>query len=431
MAVASQDLYSKSIEVLNENLTNLGISIDTKRTKGSFVYLNCDEDRDDTRSKIEMELENVSGITCSRKYIKSRSSFDMTQIKGMGSELYLVYKAAKGGMQETTLNSSITELFPAIAFEKKIDPKLVADVFYNKIVSAHNEKLDVYKNKTASDAGKEIINKATTSSKFDDKVTNAKAITRFLNEENKRKAIKKVVWGYRNNTKPEGVNPNHKGDIFAVFDDGGILGISLKAGSAGSAEPQFNSYVRPIFTSFKMLGDYAKLEKISYDKFYKGIPNIPQVNLYGKKKMTDVVGQFEKNNIKRYEELYDEQLKFIRQTLCDMMNKHPKKAKEWLLKEVAAEQEDVPLIVLKAAGDTTKIIDDENVVKDCVQTSKKINGIKAYPSKSSKQNWHIDLTCRTHTTTLNFSIRTNKTGISHKLGQYINLAVKFNGLKKK
>ena len=431
MAVASQDLYSKSIEVLNENLSNLGISIDTKRTKGSFVYLDCDEDRDDTRSKIEMELENVSGITCSRKYIKSRSSFDMTQIKGMSSELYLVYKAAKGGMQETTLNSSITELFPAIAFEKKIDPKLVADVFYNKIVSAHNEKLGVYKNKTASDAGKEIIDKATTSSKFDDKVTNAKAITRFLNEENKRKAIKKVVWGYRNNTKPEGVNPNHKGDIFAVFDDGGILGISLKAGSAGSAEPQFNSYVRPIFTSFKMLGDYAKLEKKSYDKFYKGIPNIPKVNLYGKKKMTDVVGQFEKNNIKRYEELYDEQLKFIRQTLCDMMNNHPKKAKEWLLKEVAAEQEDVPLIVLKASGDTTKIIDDENVVKDCVQTSKKLNGIKAYPSKSSKQNWHIDLTCRTHTTTLNFSIRTNKVGISHKLGQYINLAVKFNGLKKK
>ena len=230
MAVASQDLYSKSIEVLNENLSNLGISIDIKRTKGSFVYLDCDDDRDDTRSKIEMELENVSGITCSRKYIKSRSSFDMTHVKGMSSELYLVYKAAKGGMQQTTLNSSITELFPAIAFEKKIDPKLVSDVFYNRIVSAHNEKLGVYKNKTASDAGKDIIDKATTSSKFDDKVTNAKAITRFLNEENKRKAIKKVVWGYRNNTKPEGVNPNHKGDIFAVFDDGGILGISLKAG---------------------------------------------------------------------------------------------------------------------------------------------------------------------------------------------------------
>ena len=120
----------------------------------------------------------------------------------------------------------------------------------------------------------------------------------------------------------------------------------------------------------------------------------------------------------------------MRQYICDMMNKHPAKAKNWLLREVAAEQEGVPLIVLKAAGKTTKIVDDENVIKDCVQTSKKANGIKAYPSKTSKQNWHIDLTCRTHTTTLNFSIRTNKTGIGHKLGQYINLAVKFNGIAK-
>ena len=355
---------------------------------------------------------------------------DVTEISGMGDKLCLVYKAAKGGMQETTLNSSITELFPAIAFEKKISPKLLNDKFFNEVLAAHDAKLNVYKNKTASDAGKDIIDKATTSSKFDDKVENAKAITKFLLEENKRKAIKKVVWGYRNNTKPDGVNPNHKGDIFAVFDDGNILGISLKAGSAGSAEPQFNSYVRPIFTSFKMLQEFAKLQKTSYNKFYKGIPNIPKESMYGKPQMTQTIGKFEKNNNKRYEALYDEQLKFVRQTLCDMMNKYPKKAKAWLLSEVAAEQEDVPLIVVKASDDKTKIIDDENIIKDCVQTSKKLNGIKAYPSKTSKQNWHIDLTCRTHTTTLNFSIRTNKTGINHKLGQYVNLAVKFNGIAK-
>ena len=355
---------------------------------------------------------------------------DVTEISGMGDTLCLVYKAAKGGMQETTLNSSITELFPAIAFEKKISPTLLNDKFFNEVLAAHDAKLNVYKNKTASDAGKEIIDKATTSSKFDDKVENAKAITKFLLEENKRKPIKKVVWGYRNNTKPDGVNPNHKGDIFTVFDDGNILGISLKAGSAGSAEPQFNSYVRPIFTSFNMLSEFAKLQKTSYNKFYKGIPNIPKEGMYGKPPMTQVIGKFEKSNSTRYEQLYDEQLKFVREMLCDMMNKHPKKAKQWLLSEVAAEQESVPLIVVKAAGDKTKIIDDENVIKDCVQTSKKINGIKAYPSKTSKQNWHIDLTCRTHTTTLNFSIRTNKTGINHKLGQYVNLAVKFNGIAK-
>ena len=431
MTVAvSSDLYSKSVEVINDSLYDLGISVDDKKTKGSYIYLECEEDRSDTRSSLEMELENISGIRCSRKYIKSRSSMDMTEISGFGDKLFLVYKDRKGGMKETTLNSSITELFPAIAFEKNISAKLLPDKFYNEIVAAHDPALNVYKNKTASDAGKDTIDRASSSSKFEDKVTNAQAITRFLIEENKRKKINKVVWGYRNNTKPDGVAPNHKGDIFVVFDDGNILGISLKAGSASSAEPQFNSYVIPIFTSFKMLPDFAKLQKTSYKKFYKGIPNIPKESMYGKPQMTKAVGAFENNNNKRYEALYDEQLKFIRQELCDLMNKHPKKAKKWLLTEVAAEQEDVPLIVLKAAGSTTKIIDDENVIKDCVQTSKKLNGIKAYPSKTSKQNWHIDLTCRTHTTTLNFSIRTNKTGINHKLGQYVNLAVKFNGIAK-
>ena len=428
--VVGSDLYSKSVEVINDNLYNLGLSINDKKSGGKYIELICDEDRSDAREKIETELEQIAGIKCSRAYIKSKSSMDVTEISGMGDKLCLVYKAAKGGMQETTLNSSITELFPAIAFEKKISPKLLNDKFFNEVLAAHDAKLNVYKNKTASDAGKDIIDKATTSSKFDDKVENAKAITKFLLEENKRKAIKKVVWGYRNNTKPDGVNPNHKGDIFAVFDDGNILGISLKAGSAGSAEPQFNSYVRPIFTSFKMLQEFAKLQKTSYNKFYKGIPNIPKESMYGKPQMTQTIGKFEKNNNKRYEALYDEQLKFVRQTLCDMMNKYPKKAKAWLLSEVAAEQEDVPLIVVKASDDKTKIIDDENIIKDCVQTSKKLNGIKAYPSKTSKQNWHIDLTCRTHTTTLNFSIRTNKTGINHKLGQYVNLAVKFNGIAK-
>jgi len=431
MATAvGSDLYSKSVEVINANLYDLGLSINDKKSGGKYIELICDEDRSDAREKIETELEQITDIKCSRAYVKSKSSMDVTEISGMGDKLYLVYKAAKGGMQETTLNSSITELFPAIAFEKKISPKLLNDKFFNEVLAAHDAKLNVYKNKTASDAGKDIIDKATTSSKFDDKVENAKAITKFLLEENKRKAIKKVVWGYRNNTKPDGVNPNHKGDIFAVFDDGNILGISLKAGSAGSAEPQFNSYVRPIFTSFKMLQEFAKLQKTSYNKFYKGIPNIPKESMYGKPQMTQTIGKFEKNNNKRYEALYDEQLKFVRQTLCDMMNKYPKKAKAWLLSEVAAEQEDVPLIVVKASDDKTKIIDDENIIKDCVQTSKKLNGIKAYPSKTSKQNWHIDLTCRTHTTTLNFSIRTNKTGINHKLGQYVNLAVKFNGIAK-
>ena len=425
------DLYTKTVTVINDNLYSLGMSIDTKRTEGLYIYVMCDEDRLETQESLEMELERVSGLSCSRRYVKSKSSTDLTQVAGFGKTVNIVFKNTKGGMQETTLNSTITELFPAIAFEAGVSTNLDPAVFYNKLVEANNQNLGAYKNKSAYDAGKPFLDKAPTSSKFEEKTTNAQAITEWLLGEDKRKKISKVVWGYRNNLKPQGVAPNHKGDIFAVFDDGNILGISLKAGGAKTAEPQFNSYVRPIFTSFGMLSDYAKLEKQSYETFYRGIPGITPENTYGKNAMTKVIGSFEKANPQQYEKLYDAQLEFVRQYVCDMMNNNPKKAKNWLLHEVAAEQEDVPLIVLKAAGKTTKIIDDENVIKDCVQTSKKTNGIKAYPSKTSKQNWHIDLTCRTHTTTLNFSIRTNKTGISHKLGQYINLAVKFNGIAKR
>jgi len=424
------DLYTKVVSVINDNLYDLGMSIDDKRTEGSYIYIQCDEDRLETQESLEMEIERVSGLRCSRRYVKSKSSTDLTQVDGFGKKLNLVFKNTRGGMQETTLNSTITELFPAIAFEAGINTKLDPAVFYNKLVEANDPRFGAYKNKSAYDAGKPFLDKAPTSSKFEEKTINAQAITRWLIAENKRKKIAKVVWGYRNNLKPEGVAPNHKGDIFAVFDDGSILGISLKAGGAKTAEPQFNSYVRPIFTSFGMLNDYAKLEKESYETFYKGIPSITPQNTYGKQAMTKVVGAFEKMNPKQYEMLYDAQLEFVRQYICDMMNNNPAKAKNWLLREVAAEQEGVPLIVLKAAGSNTQIINDENIIKDCVQTSKKANGIKAYPSKTSKQNWHIDLTCKTHTTTLNFSIRTNKTGIGHKLGQYINLAVKFNGIKK-
>ena len=150
--------------------------------------------------------------------------------------------------------------------------------------------------------------------------------------------------------------------------------------------------------------------------------------------MTNIVGEFEKEQPTRYESLYDEQLKWVRQTICDLINKNPEKAKRWLLQEVAKEDPNVPLVVIKAYGDKypsgIKKLEDEDLLKNCVVDSKKTNGIKAYPDKGgSKQSWFIDLTCKTHTTTLKFSIRTNKTGTSHKLGQYVNLAVKFNGIK--
>ena len=438
MALQS-DAFSQTISILNDILYDEGISIVKVEGKSTvYITLECDEDRVDTQDNVEDHLKKVAQPI--RTYKKSKSSFDTTELRG--TNIFIVYKNKKGGMKETTLNSTITELFPAIAFETGISEKLPVPKFYNEIAQKNEKTLGAYSGNRALafKAGKDFIDKATHSSKFEEKVGNAKAILGWIKSENKRRKIKEVVWGYRDNTKPSGVNPKHKGDIFLVFEDAdnkpNIEGVSLKAGGVGTAEPQFNSYVRPIYTSFGMLSQYSKLEKESYKKYYKSVPNIPKEDLYGKSPMTKAVGKFEKEQPKRYEQLYDEQLKWLRQTVCDLINNNPAKAKKWLLQEVAKEDPNVPLVVIKAFGDTypngIKKLDDENLIKNCIVDSKKTNGVKAYPHKAgSKQNWFIDLTCKTHTTTLKFSIRTNKTGISHKLGQYVNLAVKFNGISKR
>tara|TARA_R100001443_G_scaffold116340_1_gene136488 strand:- start:50 stop:1357 length:1308 start_codon:yes stop_codon:yes gene_type:complete len=434
--VLETDAYTETISILND-IEGVSIAkVDGKKTV--YITLDCEKDRIDAQNNVEKHLKKVAQPIRTNK--SAKSSFDLTELRG--TNIFIVYKNKKGGMKETTLNSTITELFPAIAFETGISDKLTISKFYNKVVEKNSKNLGAYSgNPTLSfKAGKEFISKATNSSKFEEKMGNAKAILGWINSENKRREIDKVVWGYRDNTKPKGVNPKHKGDIFLVFKDKGnkpnIEGVSLKAGGEKTAEPQFNSYVRPIYTSFGMLSEYSKLEKESYKKYYTGIPNIPKENQYGKAPMTNVIGEFEKQQLNRYESLYDEQLKWVRQTVCDLINKNPAKAKKWLLEEVAKEDPNVPLVVVKAFGDKypngVKQLDDENLIKNCVIDSKKTNGVKAYPDKTgSKQNWFIDLTCKTHTTTLKFSIRTNKTGISHKLGQYVNLAVKFNGIAKK
>ena len=436
MALKITDLSSEVISVINEEATELGISVRTKGTTSRKIIIECEEDRIETQEALEMHLENkINGVRISR-LVKS-DSIDWTHIEGLGSKISLVYKNRAGGMAETTLNSSITELFPAIAFDQGISANLNEQNFYSQIAYARIGTGGVYKNPTAQRAGRKTINDATNSSKFDEKVQAAQGIHKWLIHENERRPIKNVVWGYRNNTKPNGVNPNHKGDIFLVFrnkikGDPDILGVSIKAGATGAKPPQFNSYVRAIFNSnaFGKLREYNALMRESYDAIYTGIPNIPAFNQYGKQTMTAVVGQFERTNKTLYEKLYDAQLEWLRSTMIDLINNNPVESKRWLIEEVVKEQQGVPLIVIQSSGSNLNDVhevNDEDVIKNCVSVSKANKGISARTG-SGKQGWIIDLTCNSHTTSLNFSIRTNKSGTSHKLGQYVNLAVKFNGV---
>ena len=436
-SVVGSELYSEIAEVINDNLTDLGMSIDDKKTKGKNIYIQCEDDRVETQDELESLLDNLPGITSQRISGTNKSSMDFTRIKRGSSEVDIVYKGgAKGGMNVTTLNASITELFPAVAFELGLSKNVTKNIFWQKVYS-EGVKLQiggVYKNNTALKAGKEVIMTAKEKSDmFDAKLGNAYDLFKYIMSNYDRKKIEKIVWGYRNNTKPTGVNPNHKGDIFIVYKDGKMLGLSIKATSGGPAPPQFNSYVRAIYNSraFNKLGEFDKLKKVSYDTYYKNILGIPPFKDYGNPKMTGVLGKYEKRESADYNKRYDEQFKWLKGKVIDLIKDNPEKAKEWLLKDVAAEQADVPLVVLHAkGGGTVDTINDEEEVKMCVMVAKKgKGGVTAYPvSESAKQDFIVALTCDDSTTKLKFSIRTNKSGIYHKLGQYTNLAVKFNGI---
>ena len=433
-SVVGSDLYSEVAEVINANLRDLGISVDDKKTKGKNIYIQCEEDRLETQDELEALFDKIPGVKSQRIVGTTKSSMDYTQIKRGSTEVDIVYKGGtKGGMNVTTLNASITELFPAVAFELRL-PKTVTKLDFYQQIYSKGVKLKtggVYKNNTALKAGKEVIvTGKEKSDMFDEKLGNAFDLFKYILANYDRKKIEKIVWGYRNNTKPDGVQANHKGDIFLVYNDGKMIGLSIKATTGGASPPQFNSYVRAIYNSgsFNKLPEFEKLKKESYDTYYKSILGIPPFSDYGKPKMTGVLGKYEKQNSKDYNKRYDEQLLWLKGKVIDLINNNPNKAKDWLLKEVAAEDAKVPLVVLHATRGGVEKLDDEEEVKMCVQVSKKgKQGISAEASKA-KQDFIVSLTCNKKTTKLKFSIRTNKAGIAHKLGQYINLAVKFNGV---
>ena len=88
-------------------------------------------------------------------------------------------------------------------------------------------------------------------------------------------------------------------------------------------------------------------------------------------------------------------MKWLKGVVIDLIKNNPEDAKEWILKEVVAEQADVPLVVLHAkGGGKVEPINDEEEVKVCVKVSKKgKGGITAYPaSEKAKQDFIIALT---------------------------------------
>lgn len=403
-----------------------GFSIRTSTP--SKIVVDCDKDRQEAKGELQ-EVLTENGIEF-KEQIVSQSSFPATVITGQN--INIIYKNKRGGgMQETTLNSSITELFPCIAFLTGIENQDLTTVekFYAAVLKKNSPDLSCYI-RNDNIAGKEFVDKAETSTKFKQKVTGALAVLKFINEQNKGKPVSGVYWGYRN--KPTGVLPNHKGDIFLKYNDNTLLGVSIKSGGTKTQEPKLNTYVNPIMEWFGKKQDFDKMKEEAFNLYYKSIPGMPQdFKKVGSREFYDALGKYELSNKQDYEKRYDSVLEFMRTKLVNLLSASDAKTKQWLMEVVAGEQEGVPLVVVKAIETTGQfeLQEDEDVIKSCVARSKKTGGMKVEKSPTSKQNFDISLTCNLKTTKLNFSIRSNKVGVQHKLGQFLNLAVKFNGAK--
>ena len=386
------------------------------------VYIVRSSDRETDRDEILRNL-NQAGIKASLG--TSSSSVDPIDGIYQNRNFRIFVKPLSGGMGETTLNSSITELFPLIAFEKKYNPKDIIS-FHQFLLGVDVSKLKCVGPKDIK-AAEETINKADTSTKFKEKMANAIGVLKYIQQEDKNKKIKSLFWGYR--AKPAGVPSKHPGDMFITYNDNKILGVSLKAGGKKTSEPQLNTYIGKVFDEFKDR-NYGKLMSLAYKSVYSKIPGMPPERSFIRDRKTkDILRDFDKKNNAQYEKFYNDYLEIMRQGIVKLFNKNKDNTIKYIKTNILRDAPDVPTIVIKAVGSDYEEVTDKDQLGVFLP---QVKFIRATSSQSSKQNWFIELTSGPDTLKMSMSIRTNKSGHAglKKLCQF-SLAVKYNGLSKK
>ena len=402
-------------------------AISQSSARGAVKIRVPSEDRENDRDEILRRLKNAD-INASLK--STNSSVDPIAGDYEGTKFVINVKPASGGMGESTLNSSITELFPCIAFEKKLKPKNVID-FMEKLMGVDLSSCSCI---ISSDlkAAKETVNNAEKSSKYEEKMKNAMAILQFINDQHADKPIKNVYWGYRG--KPAGVPSGHPGDMFIQYKDKKLLGVSLKAGGKKTKEPQLNTYHVPVFVnsrgaSFSDQKGLDSLKKQIY-KVYAKIKGMPDQKVFdggstgrGKEK-NKTIKLIDKLSKKKSDALYDEYLEVVRTGLIKRFNKDKKESLKYIKDAILREAPDVPTIVIKAIGLDYEEVTDRDALGVFLP---QVEFIKARKSKSSKQNFLIDLKSGDEMLSLNMTVRSSSGG---KLKQF-SLKVTYNGLSVK
>lgn len=346
---------------------------------------------------------------------------------------------------DTTQNASITELFPALAFNNKYKPTDInkfAEWLRSLTLSSANVKKAFVTDSNVKAGAKVIETTSEMKPKFfKDKMENAIGITNWLYSVDKKKKIKNVVWGYRE--KPAGIPKNHAGDIFIFFADGSKLGVSLKAGTKKSKEPLLNTYVGTTFKKIKQEDKLTKLADAMWDTVYSKVPGVIDIATKRsymergvKNKVTEKYVEYFLENEAAANKLYTEMLYVNRVHMTKAINSlSMKEFKDWVIGnfnlQLSSTNADVPLILVKAVGKTA-----EEKADDLAAMVGTLISFKAVLNTSSVQEWFIEIADATgNKAKMKMAIRSDSgvragkdAGKQGRLGKYLQLKLQYSGL---
>jgi len=351
------------------------------------------------------------------------------------------------GGEQTTINSTITELFPALAFNTSAKFRSTSELetYIRNLNLSGIKASKTFVNSGNVDAATKAIDKLDLirPSIKDTKLKNAIGILNYLYEYNKKRKIEKVIWGVPN---------NHAGDIFIVHADKkvepNIVGISLKAGTKSSKEPKLNSYVGTTLRKDVWKKKYPNIMDDLKDKLwndvYSKIPGVKENKNINSKSWIELTGSRQKPSkvIQEYvlalfktdplvfEALYVRMNMICRKTFIELINKDINSTKNWIEEEFRLEKKDVevPMILVKAIGSKAESASTDPLRDILPQTT----NIKAYLKPGSVQEWFIDLMTKDKKKlTLNMTIRSDseyrEAKQKGKLGAYLMLKLLYRG----
>lgn len=364
-----------------------------------------------------------------------------------------------GGAQ-TTITASITELYPALAFNTGATVNTAAQMqeFISNIdLNSNGARKTFVKDSNIAKAEEYITKSADLQpSMRNTKLENAVGIKKWIDDYSHQREVAEVKWTFRE--KPTGVDSNHAGDVFLVFKDRKInpqmLGVSLKAGTMKSKEAKMNSYVATILRKPYWKREFpnalTELKNELWDEVYSKIPNLPTQGSKAVTKQNWVVSSGDRqqrnktlqkkilllfeHNKPRFEELYVTMNLVCRNKLISMINDRTKgvnTTKEWILDafNLPLSNLDPPLVLVKAIGNRAET--QAASVRDFLPA---VTNVNAYLQTGSVQEWFIDLEGNNnHRLTLLMTTRSDTeyraAKQNGKLGAFLMLKTQYRGVR--